>query len=988
MKRSIRRTIVRVAAVAVLLGSASAPLVPVVVQAAAPQTPATIRSGSPFGLVGGTSARLYASGPVAGRGASVGRSAVIATSGSAPGPAPSVTPRAQVRPAAAPSPVQASLTAAPDNHATGFTGLAQADQPSPGTEPAQSTVAVGPDQVVQIANAEMRITDRNGGSPLTKTVASFFFVASPFFDSNPRVIYDSLHGRFVASETSWDCHTASYPGDPAAFGHGYIDLAVSRTNDPRGTWDFYFWAYNDLVPADLSIGTSTDKLAVSDNLSSMTQGDGGAVDGSCADPASLVPDAGDLQIANWSDALAHKSSALPSTEFAGGPPAEPAITIFGIRAALQEPATTSTLFVVGRSVASDGMGTLPNDVIVTTFTGTTTSSAFVHLSGSWNMTEDAISAPFADPPVPHQPGSPATIVNAANGDAEDAIWQAGKLTWATTYPCTPTGDSTQRDCVRVTQLDTTNASQLTPPVQVQDFLLSRNGFDSYVPGIGFSADGTLDVVYGQSSSTSTNFPASVQQYQRAASHGSPADLANAVSPPIVLRAGTGTYSGSHWGPYVGLAQDPQVPSAVWQANAASAGAAGWATFVDLLGPTSATTYVPIAPARIVDSRPGTASLAHLTSKFTTSVARTFQVAGLGPIPANAVAVTGNATVTNQNHAGYLAVTPTPQNSPTSSTVNFPLGDNRANNLTVTLSPTGTLSATLVAGAGKTADLVFDVTGYFVADDSADTYVPVTPTRLIDSRTGQGQPSVPGDEGPGLPAKFIAGQPQTFTNFVDGFNFNGITLIPVAATAITGNLTVTNQTKTGYIAITPDPTSTPTSSNLNFPTHDNRGNGFTAPFNGSHQFSIVYTAPVGATADVILDVTGYYLADLSGLHFYPIAPGRVMDTRTGVSNSELSSVFTASNPREVSVAGHWAIPSDAEAATGNLTVTNQTAGGYVSITTTSISSPSTSSLNFPIGDTRGNGVTVPFSGTGSLWLVYKAPAGKKTDLILDVTGYFR
>ena len=986
MKRSIRRTVVRVAAVAALLGSASAPFAPVV-RAAAPRSPASVRSGSPFGLVGGTSAQLYASGPVSGGRASVGRSAATATRGMAPGAARPVTPSAQVRPAAAPNPVQASLTAAPDNHVSGFAGLAQADQPSPGTEPAQSTVAVGPDQVVQIADAEIRITNRSGGSPLMKSVASFFFVASPFFDSDPRVIYDSLHGRFVASETSWDCETGS-PGDPAVFGHGYIDLAVSRTNDPRGLWDFYYWAYDDLVPADLSIGTSTDKLAVSDDLSSMTHGDGGAVDGSCADPASLVPDAGDIQIANWSDALAHTSSKLPSTEFAGGPPVAPAVTIFGVRAALQEPATTSTLFVVGRSVASDGMGTLPNDVIVTTFTGTTTSSGLVHISGSWDMTKDAITAPFADPPVPHQPGSPATIVNAANGYAEDAIWQAGKLTWATTYPCTPAGDSTQRDCVRVTQLDTTNATQLSPPAQVQDFLLAKNGFDSYVPGIGFSADGTLDIVYGQSGSTGTNFPASIQQYQRAASHGSPADPANAVSPAVVLQAGTGTYPGSHWGPYVGLAQDPQVPSAVWQANAASAGVAGWSTFVDLLGPTAATTYVPIAPTRIVDSRSGSVSLAHLSGKFTTSVARTFQVAGLGPIPANAVAVTGNATVTNQNHAGYLAVTPTPQNAPTSSTVNFPLGDNRGNNLTVTLSPTGTLSATLVAGTGKTADLIFDVTGYFVADNSADTYVPVAPSRLIDSRDGTGQPSVPGDEGPGIPAKFIAGQPQTFTNFPEGFNFSMNTVIPLAATAITGNLTVTNQTRAGYLAITPDPTSTPTSSNLNFPTHDNRGNGFTAQFNASHQFSIVYMASAGATADVILDVTGYYLADLSGLHFYPLAPGRVLDTRAGVANSELSGVFNASAPREVSVAGHWAIPSDAQAATGNLTVTDQTAAGYVAITTASVSSPTTSSLNFPIGDNRGNGVTVPFSGSGSLWLVYKAPAGKKTDLILDVTGYFR
>ena len=41
-----------------------------------------------------------------------------------------------------------------------------------------------------------------------------------------------------------------------------------------------------------------------------------------------------------------------------------------------------------------------------------------------------------------------------------------------------------------------------------------------------------------------------------------------------------------------------------------------------------------------------------------------------------------------------------------------------------------------------------------------------------------------------------------------------------------------------------------------------------------------------TTDVVLDVTGYFTA-LSGLAFYPLNPGRIMDTRPGVANSGLS-----------------------------------------------------------------------------------------------------
>jgi len=73
-------------------------------------------------------------------------------------------------------------------------------------------------------------------------------------------------------------------------------------------------------------------------------------------------------------------------------------------------------------------------------------------------------------------------------------------------------------------------------------------------------------------------------------------------------------------------------------------------------------------------------------------------------------------------------------------------------------------------------------------------------------------------------------------------------------------------------------------------------------------------------------------------------------------------------------------------TGNLTVTGQTKGGYVVLAPAA--GATTSSLNFPKGDTRGNGVTVALSPTGRLNATYVASAGATAHLIFDVTGYFR
>src|SRR5450759_2793749 len=122
------------------------------------------------------------------------------------------------------------------------------------------------------------------------------------------------------------------------------------------------------------------------------------------------------------------------------------------------------------------------------------------------------------------------------------------------------------------------------------------------------------------------------------------------------------------------------------------------------------TYHALTPARILDSRDGTG----LSGLFSSYVARTFGVAGRGGVPTNATAVTGNLTVTQQTALGYLYIGPNATNNPTSSTLNFPLADNRANGVTVALGGGGTLSVTYVAVPGATAQVIFDVTGYFVA----------------------------------------------------------------------------------------------------------------------------------------------------------------------------------------------------------------------------------------------------------------------------------
>jgi hypothetical protein len=376
-----------------------------------------------------------------------------------------------------------------------------------------------------------------------------------------------------------------------------------------------------------------------------------------------------------------------------------------------------------------------------------------------------------------------------------------------------------------------------------------------------------------------------------------------------------------------------------------------------VAPLTGATYHAVTPTRALDTRNGTGGL---SGPFTNHVARTFTVAG---VPAGAIAVTGNLTVTGQTSSGYLFIGPVATNNPGSSTLNFPAGDDRANAVTVALGAGGTLSITFVASSnGPSAHAIFDVTGYFTPDTTGATYHALSPTRALDTRNGTG----------GLSGPFTNHAARTFT--VSG--------VPAGAIAVTGNLTVTGQTSSGYLFIGPNATNNPTSSTLNFPVGDDRANAVTVALGTGRTLSITLVAPSnGPTAHAIFDVTGYFTPDMSGATYVPLTPTRVLDTRNG----GLGGPFTNHAARTFTVAG---VPSGAIAVTGNLTVTGQTSSGYFSIGPVATNNPTSSTLNFPVGDDRANAVTVALSGARTLSITFVAPTnGPTAQGIFDLTGYF-
>jgi hypothetical protein len=117
-------------------------------------------------------------------------------------------------------------------------------------------------------------------------------------------------------------------------------------------------------------------------------------------------------------------------------------------------------------------------------------------------------------------------------------------------------------------------------------------------------------------------------------------------------------------------------------------------------------------------------------------------------------------------------------------------------------------------------------------------------------------------------------------------------------------------------------------------------------------------------------------------FFPLAPCRVLDTRN-------DSAMIDGVAREVAFHGACAIPTTARALAANVTVTQPTLPGYVSIYPADAASTGTSIVHFAAGRTRAASTILKLSddGTGRARIEATVPTGGTTHVIVDVSGYF-
>ncbi len=248
--------------------------------------------------------------------------------------------------------------------------------------------------------------------------------------------------------------------------------------------------------------------------------------------------------------------------------------------------------------------------------------------------------------------------------------------------------------------------------------------------------------------------------------------------------------------------------------------------------------------------------------------------------------------------------------------------------------------------------------------------PLPPTRILDTRTGLGMIHPTG------PGKLAAGRML----YLKVAGRGGVPISGVGAVAL--NLTATEPTAGSFVTLWPGNRAQPNASNLNFSAGQTVANLAVVLVDNDGSMRLANAA---GAVHLVVDVAGWYGdgSEVGGQTFHPVAPSRVLDTRDG--NGAQAAKVGPGGVVSLLVAGRGGVPaSGATAVVMNLTVTEPTAGNFVTVWPAGEALPNASNVNVVAGQTRANLVMVPIGAGGR---VYLYNFNGSAHLIADVAGWF-
>lgn len=362
-------------------------------------------------------------------------------------------------------------------------------------------------------------------------------------------------------------------------------------------------------------------------------------------------------------------------------------------------------------------------------------------------------------------------------------------------------------------------------------------------------------------------------------------------------------------------------------------------------------YRPVTPTRLLDTRSGLGAPA---AKVAGGTSIALQVSGRAGIPTGGIGTALlNVTVAAPGADGYLTT--------------YPSGVTRPGTRSLSYTSAATLSQLVPARLGTdgrvrlytsaTTNLVAEVVGWY---PTTGHLVPVTPTRVLDTRTGLGTAQVR------VPAGGSIDLPVAGAGIVPATGASAVVLSLSAATPSAG----------GWLTAYPTGAARPVTAHLRFDPAVSMSGMVVSRLGTGGKVTINSTAET----DLLVDVVGWFK---TGADHVAVTPSRLLDTRTGLGAP--TGRVAAGGTVSVPVLGRGGVPTVGVRAV-SLTVTPIAPLATTTVTTytSGTTRPSSPNVTVASGRTRVNSVVVPVGADGTVTVHTTAAAY----LVVDVQGYLK
>ena len=279
---------------------------------------------------------------------------------------------------------------------------------------------------------------------------------------------------------------------------------------------------------------------------------------------------------------------------------------------------------------------------------------------------------------------------------------------------------------------------------------------------------------------------------------------------------------------------------------------------------------------------------------------------------------------------------------------------------------------------------------------------VTPTRILDTRTGGTMVGYAGTTAPSavtVGASTVQGGTTTILNIagdaVTPTVSGAPTSIPSSVTAVAVDVTATAETGASYLSAYADGTQQPQTSSTDFGSSDTVTGYQIVPVGSDGRIDLTLGGS-GYTTALIVDVTGYFTSDstLTGDQTYTPLPSatRLLDTRTSATYTNLTSSQYSSSTGVVAsgtnftlkIGGNGGVPADASAVAVSLTAANQTGAGFLEAYATGAAPTADTSLSFDASSaSTAMAADVPIAADGTITIGVHGAAA----VIADIAGYY-